>query len=180
MADLTGPQIQEGQKAWDSFDDAQTMRQYDPEDYDELKTNWAWRRPTIFDPEKNMIYIGQPGTHHHNVAEEFGLGAYSDEPEGKRYDHDKLPSGWVTHSEMPPGIASWHNQYGNGPVGFYWGETPEAMAALYHHLGLKPEPQTQWEFKPADLPMDPDPIDQSGNQDFHPGIQSKRSRWDRY
>lgn len=275
------PTIHESPKQWEDYEGVQQMKEWDPDEFADVKKNWAWRRPFIYDVGGNRVFVGQPGTHHGNLEEEYGLGEYA--PEGSEARNKELPAGYIKSDEMPAGVASWHKP---GDVDFYWnfgrdglpqsyphvldalrreyitgegqngltqvepfhfgghapisvehvdaeewnpmgpqfsrrfiydpenrvayvgnpwshhrqifeatedyGDEPQwsegvvnpqlismsprlhpedekqLQQALYQHLGM--EPETQWNFGPANLSMEP--IDQSGTQDMHPGIQS--------
>jgi hypothetical protein len=102
--------ISEGRQEWDDTEDARQMREYDPDTYEDLKTNWAWRRPFLYDELTNHAYVGRPGMHHGDLEEEFGLGSFNEE------GWAELPTGFIKAGEMPPGVASWHKP---GDVGFY-------------------------------------------------------------
>lgn len=167
----TSPQISEGTQEWADTDSARYMKEFEPQDYAEILRDWSWRRPFAYVPEDDHVYVGRPGMHHDELSEEFGIGAYHPD-ENKRQEP---PLGFIEDSERPPYLS-----HKPGKVDFYFGQQGEGKANYPHVIDAlreayigEPERErpelSQWGH-PAELPMGP--IDESGIQDMHPGIQS--------
>lgn len=48
--------------------------QPDPTPEEIAREPWLSRRPFIYQPAENTVYIGEPGMHHANVRHQYGLG----------------------------------------------------------------------------------------------------------
>lgn len=104
------PEIVVNNKGFHDYERNREMKYEDPDTYADLAgEKWENRRPFIYDPRKNVVYVGGPGSHHENIEQEYGLAMYGPEETRDNYHGHQ---GYIWEGQKP----SWHHVEN---VGFY-------------------------------------------------------------
>jgi hypothetical protein len=91
-----------------------------PDDMDDYE-GFNGRRPVLWRPKENTVYLGNPNTYHSDLHGQFDLWGVAG---GEGFGGEKLYKGY----------AGGGKQWGGGPLGWYYGEVPADHEAIAHAL----------------------------------------------